>query len=162
MNISARQLHSSAFVQEVVSALEQSGAAPEKLVLELTESQLLQDIDTIIDKMQQLNTLGVRFSLDDFGTGYSSLSYLKLLPLKQLKIDRSFITSLGVSSRDEPLVQAMINMARGLGLKTVAEGIENEATAQLLTRLGCDEGQGYYWSPAVPEDKLPALLRARI
>src|SRR5690606_21690828 len=91
VNVSARQLHDVNFVAEVTTALQDSGARPERLLLELTESQLLQDIDIVISKMQQLTELGVRFSLDDFGTGYSSLSYLKRLPLSQLKIDHSFV-----------------------------------------------------------------------
>ncbi|WP_417706290.1 putative bifunctional diguanylate cyclase/phosphodiesterase [Rheinheimera aquimaris] len=129
------------------------------LELELTESLLISDTELVQKQLNNLSKLGVTFAIDDFGTGYSNLGYLRSFNATTLKIDRSFITSLGVSSRDEPLVQAIINMAKGLGLKTVAEGIENEATAQLLTRLGCDEGQGYYWSPAVPENKLPALLQ---
>ncbi|HBN88873.1 MAG TPA: GGDEF-domain containing protein, partial [Rheinheimera sp.] len=124
-----------------------------------TESLLISDTELVQKQLNNLSKLGVTFAIDDFGTGYSNLGYLRSFNATTLKVDRSFITSLGVSSRDEPLVQAIINMAKGLGLKTVAEGIENEATAQLLTRLGCDEGQGYYWSPAVPENKLPALLQ---
>ncbi|HEY0924305.1 EAL domain-containing protein [Rheinheimera pacifica] len=161
VNISARQLHSSAFVQEVVSALEQSGAAPEKLVLELTESQLLQDIDTIIDKMQQLNTLGVRFSLDDFGTGYSSLSYLKLLPLKQLKIDRSFVRDLLTDPNDKAIIKTILALGQSLELAVIAEGVETEAQYSKLLHLGCQQFQGYFFGEPMPQTSFVTRYRQR-
>ncbi|HEX5792388.1 MAG TPA: EAL domain-containing protein [Rheinheimera sp.] len=129
------------------------------LELELTESLLISDTALVQQQLNNLSRLGVTFAIDDFGTGYSNLGYLRSFNATTLKIDRSFITSLCVSSRDEPLVQAIINMATGLGLKTVAEGIEDQATAERLSRLGCDEGQGFYWAPALPEDKLLPLLQ---
>lgn len=128
------------------------------LELELTESLLISDTDLIQQQLNSLSKLGVTFAIDDFGTGYSNLGYLRSFNATTLKIDRSFISSLCLSERDEPLVQAIINMAASLGLKTVAEGIEDEATLQKLIALGCNDGQGYYWSPAVPEQALPALL----
>ncbi|WP_240222633.1 EAL domain-containing protein [Rheinheimera hassiensis] len=161
VNISARQLHSSAFVQEVISALEQSGAAPEKLVLELTESQLLQDIDTIIDKMQQLNTLGVRFSLDDFGTGYSSLSYLKLLPLKQLKIDRSFVRDLLTDPNDKAIIKTILALGQSLELAVIAEGVETEAQYSKLLHLGCQQFQGYFFGEPMPQTSFITRYRQR-
>ncbi|KUM54062.1 EAL domain-containing protein [Rheinheimera sp. EpRS3] len=161
VNISARQLHSSAFVQEVISALEQSGAAPEKLVLELTESQLLQDIDTIIDKMQQLNTLGVRFSLDDFGTGYSSLSYLKLLPLKQLKIDRSFVRDLLTDPNDKAIIKTILALGQSLELSVIAEGVETEAQYSKLLHLGCQQFQGYFFGEPMPQTSFITRYRQR-
>ena len=161
VNISARQLHSSAFVQEVISALEQSGAAPEKLVLELTESQLLQDIDTIIDKMQQLNTLGVRFSLDDFGTGYSSLSYLKLLPLKQLKIDRSFVRDLLTDPNDKAIIKTILALGQSLELSVIAEGVETEAQYSKLLHLGCQQFQGYFFGEPMPQTSFVTRYRQR-
>jgi len=145
VNISARQLHAPSFVQEVSRALQFSGAAPEKLVLELTESQLLQDVDIVIDKMQQLTELGVRFSLDDFGTGYSSLSYLKRLPLKQLKIDRSFVRDLLTDTNDKAIIKTILALGISMELAVIAEGVETEAQYTKLLQLGCTQFQGYYF-----------------
>ncbi|MBU2113494.1 MAG: EAL domain-containing protein, partial [Gammaproteobacteria bacterium] len=115
--------------------------------------------DFVQQQLNSLSKLGVTFAIDDFGTGYSNLSYLRSFNATTLKIDRSFISSLCLSERDEPLVQAIINMAASLGLKTVAEGVEDAATLNRLLALGCDEGQGFFWSPAVPESALPELLQ---
>ena len=145
VNISARQLHAANFVDEVSRALEHSGAAPEKLVLELTESQLLQDVETVIEKMHQLTALGVRFSLDDFGTGYSSLSYLKLLPLQQLKIDRSFVRDILTDPNDKVIIKTILALGKSLELAVIAEGVETEAQYQQLLQLGCQQFQGYYF-----------------
>lgn len=158
VNLSYVQFKNEQLELTIQHALLDANLPASALELELTESLLISDTELVQKQLNNLSKLGVTFAIDDFGTGYSNLGYLRSFNATTLKIDRSFISSLGVSSRDEPLVQAIINMAKGLGLKTVAEGIENKATAQLLTSLGCDEGQGYYWSAAVPEDKLPALL----
>ena len=130
------------------------------LELELTESLLIGDTDFIQQQLNSLSRLGVTFAIDDFGTGYSNLGYLRSFNATTLKIDRSFISSLCLSERDGPLVQAIVNMAASLGLKTVAEGIEDETTLNRLKALGCDEGQGYYWSAAVPESELVSLIRS--
>jgi len=150
VNISARQLHSANFVADVTRALQQSGAAPDKLVLELTESQLLQDVDTVIAKMQQLTNLGVRFSLDDFGTGYSSLSYLKLLPLQQLKIDHSFVRDLLTDPNDKAIVKTIMALGQSLELAVIAEGVESEAQYRKLLQLGCKQFQGYFFGKPQP------------
>lgn len=153
VNISARQLHAANFVQEVRRALRYSGAKPDRLVLELTESQLLQDVDIVIDKMCQLTDIGVRFSLDDFGTGYSSLSYLKRLPLKQLKIDRSFVRDLMTDSNDRAIIKTILALGQSMELSVIAEGVETEEQYHHLLQLGCQQFQGYFFGrPAALDD----------
>ena len=149
VTVSARQLHDVNFVTEIKTALQDSGARPEMLLLELTESQLLQDIDTVICKMQQLTALGVCFSLDDFGTGYSSLSYLKRLPLNQLKIDHSFVRDILSDPNDEAIVKTILALGRSLELTVIAEGVETEQQYQKLQQLGCQQFQGYYFGRPV-------------
>ncbi|MEO3678393.1 EAL domain-containing protein [Rheinheimera sp. FR7-31] len=150
VNISARQLHSVNFVQDVHKAISDSGALPQQLVLEITESQLLQDVDSVIDKMLQLTELGVRFSLDDFGTGYSSLSYLKRLPLAQLKIDRSFVRDVLTDPNDEVIIKTMLALGQSLELSVIAEGVETQAQHEKLLQLGCQQFQGYHFGKPVP------------
>jgi diguanylate cyclase len=143
----------------VKGALQKAGLAPDALELELTESLLIDETEQIKQQLAALSQLGVSIAIDDFGTGYSNLSYLRNFNASKLKIDRSFITSLCVSTQDEPLVTAIINMAASMGMKTVAEGIEDEATLNKLISLGCNIGQGYYWSKPVPGDELSAFLK---
>ena len=104
--------------------------------------------------------MGVTLAIDDFGTGYSNLGYLRRFNASKLKIDKSFVTALGVSERDEPLVRAMVQMAHSLNLQTIAEGVETDDCAQKLIALGCDIGQGYLWSPAIALDKWLEYLHA--
>ncbi|GAB2909245.1 EAL domain-containing protein [Rheinheimera gaetbuli] len=150
VNVSARQLHDVHFVDEVKKALRDNDAMPDKLVLELTESQLLQDVDTVINKMQQLTGLGVRFSLDDFGTGYSSLSYLKRLPLSQLKIDRSFVRDILTDANDKAIIKTILALGHSLELAVIAEGVETEQQYQQLQQLGCQQFQGYLFGKPAP------------
>ncbi|MDP2716545.1 bifunctional diguanylate cyclase/phosphodiesterase [Rheinheimera sp.] len=158
VNLSYVQFKNTGLEHTVQQALRRAGLPAAALELELTESLLIGDTDFIQHQLNALSQLGVTFAIDDFGTGYSNLSYLRSFNATTLKIDRSFIASLCVSERDEPLVQAIINMAASLGLKTVAEGIEDAATLQRLQALGCDEGQGFYWSAAVAETAVIPLL----
>ena len=158
VNLSYVQFKSANLELLVQQALVAARLPASALELELTESLLISDIDIVQQQLNSLSKLGVTFAIDDFGTGYSNLGYLRSFNATTLKIDRSFIRSLCLSERDAPLVQAIISMAKSLGLKTVAEGIEDEATLQKLISLGCDDGQGFYWSAALPEQQLPALL----
>ncbi|CAM8646023.1 GGDEF domain [Comamonadaceae bacterium] len=150
VNVSARQFRSPEFVVQVQSALEQSGADPRLLKLELTESLLLTDSQEAILKMSTLRSLGVRFALDDFGTGYSSLSYLKLLPLQQLKIDQSFVRDVLTDANDAAIASTVLALGRSLGFDVVAEGVETEGQRQFLLNQGCVFFQGYLFGRPVP------------
>ena len=142
VNVSARQFKQPNFVNEVQAVLRQTGANPARLELELTESQLVDDMDSVIAKMSVLRAYGVNFSLDDFGTGYSSLSYLKRLPLYKLKIDQAFVRGIGIEPQDESIIRTVVAMAHNLNLRVVAEGVETQAKAQFLAQAGCDALQG--------------------
>jgi len=149
VNISARQFRQPDFVDQVLKALETTGADPHKLELELTESMLVDNIEDVTAKMTQLKAHGLRFSLDDFGTGYSSLAYLKRLPLTQLKIDRSFVRDILADASSRAIAQAVISLGRALGLGVIAEGVETEDQRDLLDSLGCHSFQGYLFSRPV-------------
>jgi diguanylate cyclase (GGDEF)-like protein/PAS domain S-box-containing protein len=159
VNVSAHQFRRPDFVSEVLRAVRQSGANPERLKLELTETALVSDIDDAVSKITALNEVGIRFSLDDFGTGYSSLSYLRFLPLEQLKIDRSFISRIPGNAGDGAVVQAIIAMAHKLGLSVVAEGVETEQQLAFLAAQGCNAYQGYLFSKPVPLEEFTACFR---
>ena len=158
VNVSARQFRQQDFVQRVKSIIHSSGIDPSRLILELTESLVLDNVVDSIDKMYSLKLLGVRFSMDDFGTGYSSLAYLKRLPLDQLKIDRSFVRDIDTDPGDAVIVRTIIDMARNFGLEVVAEGVENDAQRAFLLANGCMEFQGYLFSRPVPLPEFEALL----
>ena len=150
VNVSARQLHHRDFVDQVLSALERTGADPNRLKLELTESLLVTDVDHVIEKMSALKSRGVGFALDDFGTGFSSLSYLKRLPLEQLKIDRGFIRDILTDSNDAAIAKMVGALAESLGLTVLAEGVENVEQANFLAGQGCQAFQGYYYGHPLP------------
>ncbi len=158
VNISSRQLRSPDFIDAVCTALDQSGASPHCLELELTESMLLQEVGASVDKMRALRRLGVHFALDDFGTGYSSLSLLQRLPLDQLKIDRSFVHELDQPGNDPAVVQAIISLGKNLKLRLIAEGIETRAQQQRLVALGCDEFQGFLLGQSMPAQEAARLI----
>lgn len=143
INVSARQFRQADFVEQVFDALKSSGANPKLLKLELTESVVLENIEDVIIRMQQVNALGATFSLDDFGTGFSSLSYLKRLPLDELKIDQSFVRDVTNDPNDAAIVGAIIAMSRSLGIQVIAEGVETEEQLHFLKEKGCMNFQGY-------------------
>jgi diguanylate cyclase (GGDEF)-like protein/PAS domain S-box-containing protein len=161
VNVSAVQFQQAHFVDRVASVVAVSGVPPALLELELTESILVHDADEALQRLHALARLGVRLSIDDFGTGYSSLAYLKRFPIDKLKIDRSFITGLPQDESDAGIVRAILQMARALGMKVIAEGVETEAQRQFLQLAGCDEFQGYLFAPALDalsfEQRLPAV-----
>lgn len=146
INVSARQFRDSNFVRDVTTSVRQAGIDPGLLKLELTESQLAVNMQEIIASMVELSNLGIRFSLDDFGTGYSSMAYLKLLPLDQLKIDRSFIRDLLTDPNDAAIASIIIALSQSLGLTTVAEGVENREQKRALLNMGCTLFQGFLFS----------------
>jgi diguanylate cyclase (GGDEF)-like protein/PAS domain S-box-containing protein len=150
VNVSARQLHHRDFVSQVLALLDHTGANPQRLKLELTESHLVSDVEGVIAKMATLKARGVGFSLDDFGTGYSSLSYLKRLPLDQLKIDQSFVRSILTDSNDAAIAKMVVALAESLGLAVIAEGVEQDAQRAFLAQQGCYAYQGYLFGRPVP------------
>ncbi|BCX82195.1 hypothetical protein MIT9_P1780 [Methylomarinovum caldicuralii] len=162
VNISPRQFHQPGFVAEVEAVLAASGAPPQKLMLELTEGILIEDVTDTIAKMEALRKAGVRFSIDDFGTGYSSLLYLKRLPLDELKIDRSFVSDLETDSNDRAIVETILAMARHLKLAVVAEGVETEFQRDFLQRHGCRFYQGWFYGKPLPAAEFRAHLRRRL
>jgi EAL domain-containing protein (putative c-di-GMP-specific phosphodiesterase class I) len=143
VNVSARQFRHPEFVAHTLQTLRTSGANPQRLRLELTESMLLDDVLQTIERMSALRQLGVGLSLDDFGTGYSSLAYLKQLPFVELKVDKSFVRDLLTDASDAVLTHTMIVLAHALGLSVLAEGVETEAQFEALAADGCDLFQGY-------------------
>ncbi len=154
VNVSARQFRQPAFVEKVLSILERTGADPYLLKLELTESMLLTDMDDVIVKMTTLKQHGVSFALDDFGTGYSSLSYLQLLPIAQLKIDRSFVQDMLHTRHASSIVRAIVTLAHSMDLNVVAEGVENHEQWSALADIGCKAFQGYFFGRPVPVQDL--------
>ncbi len=149
VNVSALQFEQGHFVDRVASVLAVSGLPPALLELELTESILVHDADEALHRLHALARLGVKMSIDDFGTGYSSLAYLKRFPIDKLKIDRSFVKGLPDDDSDAGIVSAILQMARALGMKVIAEGVETEAQRQFLLAGGCDEFQGFLFAPAL-------------
>ena len=150
VNVSAQQMQDEQFVAQVLATVAESGANPQRLKLELTESMLAHNIDSIIAKMERLRDHGIRFSLDDFGTGYSSLSYLRRFPLEQLKIDQSFVRDAAHDHNHADIAKVIIALADKLKLKVIAEGVETEAQRQFLLENGCQAFQGYLFGKPMP------------
>jgi len=159
VNVSVRQFRQPDFVECVLGALDATGANPERLKLELTESLLMADVEDIIARMEHLRRYGVGFSLDDFGTGYSSLSYLKRLPLDQLKIDQGFVRDLQTDPNDAAIVRTILALADSLDLDVVAEGVETTGQLDFLQRHGCNAFQGYLFGRPMPAEMLERALR---
>jgi EAL domain-containing protein (putative c-di-GMP-specific phosphodiesterase class I) len=159
VNVSARQFHQIDFAGQVQRVLRESGVNPALLKLELTESIVLENFKDTISMMQKLRSIGVRFSLDDFGTGQSSLKYLKKLPLDQIKIDRSFVRDIVSDPNDATIVNTIIVMSKAMGLDVIAEGVENEAQREFLTRHGCPKFQGYLFGKPIPLDQFEKKLK---
>lgn len=160
INVSARNLQDSEFVQHTTDLLAQTACSPQQLVFEITESAIMLDPDGAKNKLNVLRELGIRFAIDDFGTGYSSLSYLKDLPVSQLKIDKAFVSHIN-DSGSAAIVRSTVELAHNFNLSVVAEGVEDVATAAQLREMGCDAGQGYYFCHPIPSEELEAWLRAR-
>jgi diguanylate cyclase (GGDEF)-like protein len=159
VNVAARQLRDPGFVQGARRRLTESGVAPSSLVLELTESGLLRPDQRLRADLQELKGMGVRLAIDDFGTGYSSLSYLRELPIDLLKIDKSFVDGIAVSTQRLALVEVINRIAKTLELTVIAEGIESEVQRDMLVSMGCRYGQGYLLAAPMPADEAEALLR---
>jgi EAL domain-containing protein (putative c-di-GMP-specific phosphodiesterase class I) len=161
VNLSVAQLQDRGLVQDVKDALERSGLGPERLHLEVTESVLSTDPESAARALAQLRDLGVWLVIDDFGTGNSSLTALQRFPFRVLKIDRSFVSGIGIRRDDETIVAATLALAHGLGLSVVAEGVESLKQAQFLIRSGCEELQGYLFSRPVPAGLIEPILAGK-
>ena len=161
VNISIRQFQQAELVQMVSHSLSESGLPPNNLILEITESFMMQDTETTIAKLHELKKLGVRLAIDDFGTGYSSLSYLQRFPIDILKIDKSFIDKLGQGSEGSAVARAIIMMGDSLNLKTIAEGIEKPEQIDELQLLGCEAGQGYHFAKPLTVGDMDEFLLNR-
>ncbi|MDQ1711138.1 MAG: hypothetical protein QOE45_588 [Frankiaceae bacterium] len=161
VNVSARDLHDDTFCDRVSDALSRTGVAASMLELELTERVVMADPQRAMENLTALARLGVRLSLDDFGTGYSSLAYLRRLPVTEIKIDKSFVLRMDVDDEDATIVRSTIDLAHGLGLRVIAEGVETAETWQRLSDLGCDAAQGYFLSRPKPAEVVTDWLTAR-
>ena len=158
VNVSARQFQQPDFVNQVLQVIDATGADPTRLKLELTESMLVGDPESVIEKMEQLKRRGIRFSLDDFGTGFSSLTYLKRLPIDQLKIDQSFVRDLESDPNDAAIVRTVIALGQSLGIGVIAEGVETQGQRNFLAVHGCKHYQGYLFGRPVPVDEYEQAL----
>jgi len=150
INLSASVLYLPDLVEHVTSAMNIWGIPADKLVLEITESAFMKEPEKSLDSLKRLHETGISLSIDDFGTGYSSMAYLSRLPIRELKIDKSFVMNMTKSDEDHKIVRSIIELAHNLDLKVVAEGVEDNETLQKLISLGCDRGQGYYFGRPMP------------
>jgi EAL domain-containing protein (putative c-di-GMP-specific phosphodiesterase class I) len=159
LNISAKQIINGKIADSIIEKLEKENAKPENVILEITETVLMENIDIFKEEIEILNKYGVRVEIDDFGTGYSSLTYLKKLPIFALKIDREFIKDLPDDSEDVAITRAIISLSQSLDKKVIAEGVETENQLEFLKYLDCDYVQGYYFSPPVPPEKFEEFVK---
>ena len=162
VNVSARQFRERTLIDQVARALADSGLEARLLELELTESMVMEDLESALLSMKALQAMGVQLSIDDFGTGYSSLSALKRFPIARLKIDRAFVRDIPDDDEDKAIAKAIISLGHELKLKVIAEGVENEQQLEFLRLNGCDEMQGYLFSPPVSPTQLAALVKSRV
>jgi EAL domain-containing protein (putative c-di-GMP-specific phosphodiesterase class I) len=168
VNLSMQNLHDPALPATIRILLDRAGVPPHWLTVELTESAIMRDPARAMTTLSQLRAMGVQVALDDFGTGYSSLSYVKRLPVTQLKIDKAFVQDAAVDAQDAAILRSVIELSHQLGLAPIAEGVEDQATQEVLAALGCHELQGYHlcrplpapellpWLSAAPQDTPPA------
>ena len=158
INISALQYKKDDFVDSIMAVIDKYGVDPSDIELEITESILIDDFDSVTTKLTRLRNLGVGISLDDFGTGYSSLSYLKKFPIDTLKVDKSFIDTVLDDTSTRIITESILNMSHAMGFETVAEGVENERQFSYLVNAGCDVIQGFYLGKPLPSEKVDELL----
>jgi EAL domain-containing protein (putative c-di-GMP-specific phosphodiesterase class I) len=158
INLAGSQLQLAGFADTVAAVLQETGLRADDLVLEITETQIMADVENILPNLDRLRDLGIRLSIDDFGTGYSSLSRLRNLPVAELKIDRSFVQGIHSPTDEAPLVAAIVAMAHGLDLRVVAEGVETAEQLEFLARAGCDKVQGYLLGRPAPASAIDELI----
>lgn len=159
VNLSVFDLQHHDIVKSVQTTLNKYHLLPELFTLEVTESAMMVNPEKTINKLTELDKMGIRIAIDDYGTGYSSLSYLKKLPVDELKIDKSFVLQMDKDENDAIIVRSTIDLAHNLGLKVVAEGVENERIIELLTELGCDTCQGFHLAKPMPVDQFNKWLQ---
>ncbi len=163
MNLSAQNVNNMNLAENVAAALAEAGLPADRLVMEITESSVMGDPRRTVPILQRLADIGVALSLDDFGTGYSSLAYLQRLPVREVKIDKSFVMGLTGGCQEHAssvLVRSILTLGGNLNLRVVAEGVENEAVLELLRRLGCDVVQGYHVARPQPAEETSRLVIA--
>jgi EAL domain-containing protein (putative c-di-GMP-specific phosphodiesterase class I) len=158
VNISGKHMGFQSLLIDVEDAITSARVSPATVKLEITESAAMDDFDQTVRMLSNLKSLGVKLSIDDFGTGYSSLSQLHSLPFDTLKIDRSFVYTVGPNGENSEILQTIISLAKNLHMGVIAEGIETENQLDLLRNLGCDYGQGYLLSKPLPKEQLTELL----
>ena len=159
VNVAPVQFRQAGFVAEVAGVLAATGLAANLLELELTERTVMHDAEINLGTLSALNRMGVELALDDFGTGYSSLAYLKRFPVGKLKIDRSFVRDLEHDQDDRAIASTIVLMGHNLRLRVLAEGVETAEQLELLSKMGCDMAQGFYFSRAVPAEAMAIMLR---
>ncbi|MDG2113105.1 MAG: EAL domain-containing protein, partial [Actinomycetota bacterium] len=158
VNLSVRNFTDAELPIWVEQCLDRTEIEPSRLMLEITESEIMDDVVLALGVLERLSALGVRSSIDDFGTGYSSLSYLRQLPIDEIKIDRSFVGTMAVNQSDTVIVRSIIELGHNLDLDVVAEGVEDEWTLDSLRSLGCDQAQGFYFSRPVPPEQIAEFV----
>jgi diguanylate cyclase (GGDEF)-like protein len=158
VNLSSKQFSQSTLIDKVADILKETGVNPSSVKLEITESLVMENIDTATDMLRQLRALGIKLAIDDFGTGYSSLSYLHRFPIDTLKIDRSFVTRMSENNENTEIVRTIVVLAQNLGMDVVAEGVETNEQLVLLQKLGCENGQGYFFSKPVAAEGAERII----
>ena len=161
VNISAAQLMSPTFLQSVKRILSKTSVDPKKVEFEVTETIMVSNVDRAVEIMNEISSLGISIALDDFGTGYSSLNYLRQLPIRVLKIDKTFIDELPKKDAQRLMVGSIISLVHQMNMKTVAEGVDEERKMELLNKYDCDYIQGFLWGRPVREQELDALFAAQ-
>ncbi|MCP3938074.1 MAG: EAL domain-containing protein [Actinomycetia bacterium] len=158
VNLSVRNFHDAGLASFISDVLDRTGVSASRLMLEITESQVVDDLALAADVLRSLSDLGIRTSIDDFGTGFSSLTHLRRLPIDEIKIDRSFVGQMATNEHDAVIVRSIVRLGHDLDLEVVAEGVEDEWTLESLRRLGCDRAQGYFFQRPVPPDEIPEFV----
>jgi EAL domain-containing protein (putative c-di-GMP-specific phosphodiesterase class I) len=158
VNISGKQLKHPKFLEMLTTIVQETGVDPTNLELEFTESVIMENVDNTVEIFRRLKEMGIQLSIDDFGTGYSSLNYLKHFPVDRIKIDKSFVTDVYHNQSDAAIIEAIVSMAQSLSLRVVAEGVENSDQLHSLTKLGCDEVQGFYLAMPMHAEALEGKL----
>jgi EAL domain-containing protein (putative c-di-GMP-specific phosphodiesterase class I) len=162
VNLSARQLQNPSLLEDILEVLAQSDLEPNQLILEITESVMIHDIDASVARLRQLKQLGVRLAIDDFGTGYSSLGILQQVPADTLKIAKQFVDGIGNDATREDFASAIIKLGQTVHMDVVAEGIESVRQAERLAQLGCHYGQGFLFSPPLTSSEIDEQLRRAV